>query len=682
MRGLHRPLLVSLTILFWTSAVSATPNIRLTNDAAASIRPRCCLDASGNVIVVWEDGRFGNDEILWQKFDQVGTPITAVVRVTNTAAKSAKPDVACDAGGTSHIVWQEGEDGNGVGTVYICRLDPSGTKTLGDLLVKDFSGDARLACPSSGTTDLFWARYTATDQDVYYRRYNSSGAQTCEKRFNEGTIPAIAKMPAICNASSGDAQLFWRDMNTSFQVHLRQGTATNACGSGQATAYSSSAAQNPSTDVGGPYVYTLFEVSGNIYNFQGAPNACKLSQGAGTSTRPSVSADVNQGYAVWRDSRDGNSEIYFCRFFGCPSSTGDIRLTNDVAASEDPDIAVEESGTGRWVAVWSDGRDGNREIYLTSQSALDTPEPPSSLGATLTCPPGATLTWHDNSLNETRFELETRMNGGLWTSAGTTAADQTSATVGGETYGAGYDLHVRACAGTLCSAWSNVASVTVPGLPVQLTGHVQAFLARYPQTPSPIEQPLLDVRVQLRRIGASIAEAQTNLTDGGYTLSVAPHCDDQVAVTLISPTLDVAHPPVPTQWRCTFPDNGIEFITQAVGYTPSLDLVWPSQANGSSGDAANLAFLAERYARLYAVPVLGVTLDTKWSLKPFTDVGQAFGGAATSWVESKPARACSSFEQGVPLVPSPVYHEFIHRLVIEETGNLLGQGSISQSNWI
>ena len=62
----------------------AVPNIRLTNDGAASIRPHCALDPSGNVVVVWEDGRYGNDEILWQKFDQLGNPLTAVVRVTNT----------------------------------------------------------------------------------------------------------------------------------------------------------------------------------------------------------------------------------------------------------------------------------------------------------------------------------------------------------------------------------------------------------------------------------------------------------------------------------------------------------------------------------------------------------------------------------------------------------------------
>ena len=127
-------LLVSLTPL----AFAAT-NIRLTSDPASSTNPRVALDPQSNAVVVWQDTRYGNSEILWQKFNQFGGPVSAVVRVTNTTATSANPDVSVDANGTSHIVWQEGVGGNGEGTVYLCRLDSSGNKTLADVLVRDFS---------------------------------------------------------------------------------------------------------------------------------------------------------------------------------------------------------------------------------------------------------------------------------------------------------------------------------------------------------------------------------------------------------------------------------------------------------------------------------------------------------------------------------------------------------------
>jgi hypothetical protein len=45
------------------------PAVRLTSNPAASERPRVALDPQGFAIVVWQDGRYGNREILWQKFD-------------------------------------------------------------------------------------------------------------------------------------------------------------------------------------------------------------------------------------------------------------------------------------------------------------------------------------------------------------------------------------------------------------------------------------------------------------------------------------------------------------------------------------------------------------------------------------------------------------------------------------
>ena len=49
--------------------------------------------------------------------DQQGAALASVVRVTNTTATSARPDVSCDASGNSHIVWQEGDNVNAAGQV-------------------------------------------------------------------------------------------------------------------------------------------------------------------------------------------------------------------------------------------------------------------------------------------------------------------------------------------------------------------------------------------------------------------------------------------------------------------------------------------------------------------------------------------------------------------------------------
>jgi hypothetical protein len=66
-------------------------------------------------------------------------------------------------------------------------------------------------------------------------------------------------------------------------------------------------------------------------------------------------------HAVWTDDRDGNSEIYRKRSIDGGVSWGsDTRLTNDAGRSECPSIAVAGSAVH---VVWKDTRDGNSEIF-------------------------------------------------------------------------------------------------------------------------------------------------------------------------------------------------------------------------------------------------------------------------------------------------------------------------------
>jgi hypothetical protein len=358
-----------LSACLTASSAEATPNIRLTSDSANSTRPRLALDPVGNAVVVWQEDRFGNYEICWQKFNQLGTPLTGVVRVTNTPDPSVRPDIACDANGTSHVVWQERED-NGVGTVMLCRLDSSGSKTLSDTSVKGSSGDPRISCPSAGVCDIAWGTLSGFDQYVNYRRYDATGTVVCDKSTIGlgGPGSGESKTAVIANEANGEARIFWRDLKPDFQFAIGACFLNNSCGvTLQQPLYSNNAAINPATEVGGP-LFTIFEMGGDIYNYTSMP--CKITQGSGTSSHPALGADPASAYAAWQDTRDGNSEIYFCKFYGCANNSGDTRLTNDPASSMAPDIAVEKSGSGNWVVVWQDSRDGNAEIYLTSKALI------------------------------------------------------------------------------------------------------------------------------------------------------------------------------------------------------------------------------------------------------------------------------------------------------------------------
>ena len=74
-----------------------------------------------------------------------------------------------------------------------------------------------------------------------------------------------------------------------------------------------------------------------------------------------VAANENVVHVVWRDNRDGNTEIYYKRSTDAGVSWGaDVRMTNNTNNSYSPSVAVSGSAVH---VVWYDRPDGNWEIY-------------------------------------------------------------------------------------------------------------------------------------------------------------------------------------------------------------------------------------------------------------------------------------------------------------------------------
>ncbi len=87
----------------------------------------------------------------------------------------------------------------------------------------------------------------------------------------------------------------------------------------------------------------------------------RLTIGIGPSWSPSITVSGSNVHVVWYDSRDGNSEIYYKRSTDDGINwSADTRLTNNPFYSFYPSIAV--SGSVIHV-VWQDYRDANYEIY-------------------------------------------------------------------------------------------------------------------------------------------------------------------------------------------------------------------------------------------------------------------------------------------------------------------------------
>lgn len=384
---LHRSAFAVLALAtLWTASAARAqlnqadfppPAIQLTSDPAASSRPKVSIDADGNAVVVWQDTRYGNSEILWQKFSLLGDPLSGLVRVTQTATSSVWPDVSC-GDKLSHIVWQEGSDLDN-GQVYLGRRDAYGIAPKLTIATPTYSKHPRVAALAGEDADVVWYQRKTFEQDVFYRRYHIDGTYDCERRFNAGTSPDYQKDPVVAVGGDASATLLWYDMGTWFDDQLRQATVSFTCAGGM-SAFGFSTPR-PAIDIAGTRTERILQAGGQIHRLTPANQTCQISATTGSASYPSVATTASTSYAVWQDTRDGNNNIYLCQYADCSKLTADLPLTLSPGSSELPDIAVNRAN-GDWVAVWQDNVSGNTEIYMTSSQLLSRPRSYTIAGAT------------------------------------------------------------------------------------------------------------------------------------------------------------------------------------------------------------------------------------------------------------------------------------------------------------
>lgn len=667
---------LALGLALAITVAHAAPNVRLTNDTHNSIRPRAAFTPEHDVVVVWQDDRFGNYEILWQKFDRAGNALSAVVRVTNTTAASARPDVSCDASGNSHVVWQEGDNVNAAGTVYFCKLDASGSKIVNDTVVySSLAGDCRVAALPNGETNLVYQRRMPVDQDVYVRHATAVGVLNCEKHLS-GTPNSYGKNPCIANASDGSAHVTWPDLDYFFSWYLGTSAVSTSC-SGGVTAKYVGTPTTPAIDIAGNNEISSFVLGSNIYALSSS-GSCRLTVGTGTCTQPSVAAESAEGWVAWRDTRDGNPEIYYARLVGCTNTSGDVRLTSATGTSQNAHIITPKDGSGSWVCVWADDRDGNTEIYLTSRVLIEPPNPnaPTNLVVALTpsaCPPTASLAWTDASNNETGFEIQQQVDGGAWTQVATPGVNATSWTSGELAYGSTTAFRVRAVNGTYPSDWAGPGSVTVSEEHRAISGNVTAMLVNRPADADPVSRPLPRAKVLIvRSNGTAAAEATTDPSTGHYVIAdVAVHCGDQIVVSLQN------------DWTTTYPyaDSACAYYgpatySQVLPAGATVDVAWPaSGAGATSSDPANAHFLLERVFADYWVTHIGVG-DADRPVHHMLTGNPKISG----YFEQCGADYLIRFGSRFAEFTTPVAHEFAHAMLHRHAGRLMNPSS-KESDW-
>uniref|UniRef100_A0A7V1EHZ5 FlgD/Vpr Ig-like domain-containing protein n=1 Tax=candidate division WOR-3 bacterium TaxID=2052148 RepID=A0A7V1EHZ5_UNCW3 len=279
-----------------------------------------------NYLIVWQDGA-GLTDIYGTRLTSEGVIIDSIgIPISNAPRYQNSPEVLFD-GDKYFIVWEDYRSG-GIPIIYGCRLNPDGTvlDTGGIIISLTYSCAPHLAF--DGTNYLVvWedqrSGYFYTD--IYGARVTQSGMV-----LDPGGFP-------ISIAGYGQSSPRVTFGGTNYLVVWADGRN----------------GQNP--DIYGARVSTAGIVIDTV--------GIIISNAPGTQVYPTIVYGNNEYLIAWRDSRNGNADIYASRVTpdGIVLDTLGIPVDTTVSAQSQP--ALYFDGTN-FLVVWRDYRDGaNYDIY-------------------------------------------------------------------------------------------------------------------------------------------------------------------------------------------------------------------------------------------------------------------------------------------------------------------------------
>ena len=152
-------------------------NFRVNDDAGTYQQhaPKVSVSPDGWFVVVWYDNRSGNDDIMAQLYDSLGTPKGGnfLAGSVGNTARQAFPDVAADGTGRFTVVWVDWQNGTypANADIFERRFDTTRTQ-VGSIrqVNSDLSGrtqrEAAIGIDRLGNTAIVWADSTASSWEI------------------------------------------------------------------------------------------------------------------------------------------------------------------------------------------------------------------------------------------------------------------------------------------------------------------------------------------------------------------------------------------------------------------------------------------------------------------------------------------------------------------------------------
>jgi hypothetical protein len=328
----------------WDSAVRLT-------DAVGSVRQPLIRAWEENLYVVWRDMRDkAEGEVYFKSSKDNGSTWGEDTRLTNDDKKSALPTITV-AGETVYVAWEHYEPKCSVHFRRSLDGGETWSKSI-QITGQQEEGGPALAVGDGGVLHFVYASQKDSDEtngynwELYHRMSEDQGkswndpVRLTYDKIGDSRFPVLA-------ASSGTLHVvWWDDRNDTSIPHFGYPPI------------------NPEADHNFEIYYKRSSDNGVTWETD-----VRLTTAKGVGRAPAVISSVDDVYIAWQDNRDGNEEIYFkSSQDGGMSWSADERLTEDLAVSQSPSIAIDSVGNRH--VTWSDKREGSYQVYFEKGAVL------------------------------------------------------------------------------------------------------------------------------------------------------------------------------------------------------------------------------------------------------------------------------------------------------------------------
>ncbi len=305
--------------------------IQLTNAVGATTvtQETYTLDAEGN--------RTALDEFV-SGITPPAAAWTPSVRVNDDTGVHASfvPTIALGPDGATYAAWDDGRDPST--HIYSSRRDPATGTWSANQRVNQLTGrcnqqaNPSIAVDGSNNAYAVWIDYrNCGGNDIYFaKRPSSTGVWNTDVRVNDDHAGTGGKgNPNIALKSDGSAVAVWSD-NRSNQLNIY--SARLAAG---ASVWSAN-----------------IRVTDNTTATKSAPKVVIAADGT--------------AHAVWADSRNGNSDIYYAKLTpGASIWSANTKVSDDpgTAGQNSPQISIDSAGN--LLVVWYDSRTSPQQIRMS-----------------------------------------------------------------------------------------------------------------------------------------------------------------------------------------------------------------------------------------------------------------------------------------------------------------------------